>query len=150
MINPISQINLIDGLNINPIPLEMSQSMTTTKWLMAIQAKINEVILIRNEVVNDANSYTNGKYESAIKLIDDLKKLLNNGDIIPNESIGLEKLNSEFLTQMNSVVNNMVRDLSKTVWFGLNEEGYFYSVIPNDWEQINFNTNQDGNLILEY
>jgi hypothetical protein len=62
----------------------------------------------------------------------------------------LEKLKNDFLQQMGNVVVNMVHDLAKTVWFGINDNGYFYAVIPQDWEQIQFNTNQDGNLILQY
>lgn len=150
MFNPIQQINLLDGLNINPIPLEMGQAMTTTKWLMAIQAKVNEIIIIRNEVLSEANSYTDEKYNQVVNLINQLKTLLNQGDIIPNGSIGLEKLKIDFFNQMNEVVTNMVHDLAKTVWFGINDQGYFYAVIPSDWEQIQFNTNQDGHLILQY
>jgi hypothetical protein len=76
--------------------------------------------------------------------------MLNNGNIIPNGSIGLEKLNNDFIGQMSDVVTNMVHGLAKTVWFGINDNGYFYAVIPSDWEQIQFNTTQEGNLILQY
>jgi hypothetical protein len=150
MFNQIDQINLLNGLNLNPIPLEFSQGITTTEWLLSIQSKVNEIIIIRNEVVQDANNFTLQKYEEVKKLIDDLKELLNNGNIIPNGSIGLEKLKSDFFDKIEDVVVNMVHNLAKTVWFGINDNGYFYAVIPSDWEQIQFSTNQDGNLILQY
>jgi hypothetical protein len=150
MFNPIDTINLLDGLNINPIPLEMGQAMTTTKWLMAIQAKVNEIIILRNDILSEAENYTNIKNNQVIQAIEDLKELLNTGDIIPNGSIGLDKLKSDFLNTMNDVVTNMVHDIAKTVWFGINDNGYFYAVIPSDWQQINFDTTQEGNLILQY
>jgi hypothetical protein len=150
MFNQIDQINLLNGLNLNPIPLEFSQGITTTEWLLSIQSKVNEIIIIRNEVVQDANNFTLQKYEEVKKLIDDLQTLLNNGNIIPNGSIGLEKLKSDFFDKIEDVVINMVHNLAKTVWFGINDNGYFYAVIPSDWEQIQFSTNQDGNLILQY
>jgi hypothetical protein len=150
MFNQIDQINLLNGLNLNPIPLEFSQGITTTEWLLSIQSKVNEIIIIRNEVVQDANNFTLQKYEEVKKLIDDLQSLLNNGNIIPNGSIGMEKLKSDFFDKIEDVVVNMVHNLAKTVWFGINDNGYFYAVIPSDWEQIKFSTNQDGNLILQY
>ena len=150
MFNQIDPLNLFTGFNLNPIPLEASQSMTTTEYLMAIQAKINEVILIRNDVINDASTYTNQKYNELLNIINDLKTLLNNGNILPDGSIGLEKLRSDFLNQMNNTVINMVHDIASIVWFGINDAGYFYSVIPQNWENIIFDTNQEGNLILKY
>lgn len=150
MFNKIEPLNLLNGLNLNPVPLEFSQSLTTTEMLLAIQSKVNQIILIRNEVIEDSNNFTIEKFDLLDAKINELKTLLNNGNIIPNGSIGLEKLKGDFIDKMSDVVTNMVHDLAKTVWFGINDNGYFYAVIPQDWEQIQFNTNQDGNLILQY
>ena len=47
----------LNGLNLNPIPLEFSQSMTTTKTLAMILAKLDQVIGFTNEwydtIIND-------------------------------------------------------------------------------------------------
>mgnify|MGYP000346560759 CR=1 FL=1 len=40
----IDNIKLFNGLNVNPIPLEFSQSMTTTKELAYIESLINNLI----------------------------------------------------------------------------------------------------------
>jgi hypothetical protein len=150
MFNIIDPINLLPNLSTNPIPLEFGQAMTTREILDALQAKVNEMILVRNEVVQDANNFTIEKFNILQGLLNDLTTMLNNGNIIPNGSIGLEKLQNDFLGQMSDVVTNMVHGLAKTVWFGINDNGYFYAVIPSDWEQIQFNTTQEGNLILQY
>jgi hypothetical protein len=150
MYNQLPLLDLLPNLNTNPIPLEFGQSLTTGEMLASLQAKVNEIIIIRNEVVQDANNYTIEKFNQLQQLINELTTMLNNGNIIPNGSIGLEKLNNDFLGQMGDVVTNMVHNLAKTVWFGINDNGYFYAVIPSDWEQIQFNTTQEGNLILQY
>jgi hypothetical protein len=135
--NQVSNINLIDGLNMNPVPLEASQEMTTTKWLMAIQNKLNDIILVRNEVVNDANSYTDDKIDSLAKSITDLQNLINGSKLIPNQDI-------------QNFVTTSVSNAIKTVSFGINNDGYFYAVIPSSWNEITFDTNDEGNLILKY
>lgn len=150
MYNEIPLLNLLPNLSPNPIPLEFGQAMTTRETLDAIQAKVNEMIIIRNEVLQDANNFTIEKFNVMQNLLNELTTMLNNGNIIPNGSIGLEKLTNNFLSQMSDVVTNMVHGLAKTVWFGINDNGYFYAVIPSDWEQIQFNTTQEGNLILQY
>lgn len=150
MFNIIEPLNLLPNLSPNPIPLEFGQAMTTREILDALQAKVNEMIIVRNEVVQDANNFTIEKFNILQGLLNDLTTMLNNGNIIPNGSIGLEKLQNDFLGQMSDVVTNMVHGLAKTVWFGINDNGYFYAVIPSDWEQIQFDTTQEGNLILQY
>lgn len=44
----ISNVDILNGLNINPIPLEFSNSLTTTKWLCEMQAKLTSVITAVN------------------------------------------------------------------------------------------------------
>ena len=54
----IEHINLIDGMNIQPIPLSAGNEITTTKWLMAIQDKINKIIDMGNAWEKNANEYS--------------------------------------------------------------------------------------------
>lgn len=62
----IDKIDLLSGLNLNPIPLEFSQSLTTSEWLLAIQSKVNEAVEYVNSIEGVANSYT----DEQIKIID--------------------------------------------------------------------------------
>lgn len=148
--NIVQPINLVDGLNINPISLEFSQGLTTTKWLLAMQAKINEVILIRNEVINEANVYSDTKYNAVSTELNNLLTLLNNGNIIPDGSIGLEKLKADFSQQFTDLVINTVHNAAQFVSFELNDNGHFIAVIPSTWSDIDFSTDTSGNLILNY
>lgn len=146
----IQPLNLVEGLNINPIPLEFSQGITTTKWLLAMQAKINEAVLISNEAMAENTAYTDEKYNVVAQEINNLISSLNNGDIIPDGSIGLEKLKADFSAQFIDSIADTVRDVAKFVTFGLNDNGNFIAIIPSSWDNIVFGTDTDGNLILNY
>lgn len=39
----ITNVEFLNGLNINPIPLEFTQALTTTKWLLEMQAKLSSI-----------------------------------------------------------------------------------------------------------
>jgi hypothetical protein len=150
MFDKIPNIDLMNGLNINPIPLEFSQEMTTTKMLAAIQAKINQMIDFRNNAVSDAISYTDEECYKINKAFDELKNLINTVEIIPDGSLGIKKLSEDFLNVVNNKVIDMVKELTTTVWFGINDNGFFYAVIPESWNEITFETDVEGKLILKY
>jgi hypothetical protein len=76
------------GLNMNPIPMEFSQQMTTTKWLMALLAKIDEVI-----------GFTNGWYDEIIK---DLE----------NDGVLYGKLSAEFLTSFGNEITALQNNIT--------------------------------------
>lgn len=42
-------IDLFDGMNVHPIPMDFSNSMTTTEFLLNLQKKVNELIALWNE-----------------------------------------------------------------------------------------------------
>jgi hypothetical protein len=145
----ISSIDLFDGLNISPIPLEFSQEMTTTKILAAIQAKVNEIIDFRNNAVSDANNYT----DEQIKILNDVLTVLQNnlnlGTLVPKGSLTLDKFNSDFLSNLNNLIQNQLSQSAKFVSFGIDDNGYFYADIPDNWNGVTFDTDSDGHLILE-
>lgn len=147
MNNLIDNINLIDGLNLNPIPLEFSQQLTTTKYLGEIEHKINRVIDIINSLETNSTKYTDQEVK---KLRDELKVLyqeIYNGDIIKDGSISLKKLNKQFLTDLQGLILEYVHDSVKFVTFGL-VDGHFVANIPRSWSDITFSTNGEGQLVL--
>ena len=149
MNNLIPHIDLLNGLNMNPISLEASQSMTTTKWLMAIQAKLNTIIDLSNGTIGTTNNYTDEKFKVLQAEYDNLLKLLNNGDIIPNGSISLSKLEESFFTNLRNIATEYVHKSAKFVTFGLDDNGNFISYIPSTWEDIVFSTSEIGELLLD-
>ena len=41
-----------------------------------------------------------------------------------------------------------IASVAKFVWFGLTDDGYFMAVIPDSWESIQFDTTNEGQLML--
>lgn len=73
----LEPIDLFNGLNMNPVPLEFSQSLTTSEWLCAMQAKINEVVKAVNNIENEAEKYTDEQIEQLKAYIEELNKTLS-------------------------------------------------------------------------
>lgn len=59
----LNNFNLFTGLNINPIPLEFSNSLTTVEFLGALQKKLNELITECNKAFKDIDTSHDKKLE---------------------------------------------------------------------------------------
>lgn len=143
----IDHINLLDGLNLNPIPLDFSQQISTTKWLGAIEAKVNSVIDIVNNMENDNNTYTDEQIAKIQKEIDELNRMLLSGEYIKDGSIKVEKLDPSFYKDLQSVVVNYVHEATKFVTFGLKGD-YFVAYMPYSWKDLDFGTTENGELTI--
>lgn len=143
----IDHINLLDGLNLNPIPLDFSQQISTTKWLGAIEAKVNSVIDIVNNMENDNNTYTDEQIAKIQKEIDELNRMLLSGEYIKDGSIKVEKLDPSFYKDLQSVVVNYVHEATKFVTFGLQGD-YFIAYMPYSWKDLDFGTTENGELTI--
>jgi hypothetical protein len=148
MNNLLNHIDLLCGLNMNPIPLEVSQSMTTTKWLMAMQAQINLMVDFSNGILKGNEAYTDAKMAILQAEYDALMVALNNGNIIPDGSIMPIKLNSAFFTTLEATITNYVHNATMFVSFGLDDNGHFIAYIPDTWNDIIFSTDIYGDLVL--
>lgn len=91
------------------------------------------------------------EYLKLIKNIDELTKEFNKykkGDTIPNKSITFNKLADDVKSILKNWVCEQIHDSAKFVGFGLDENGYFKAYIPSSWSEIQFDTSEDGRLIL--
>lgn len=150
MNNLIEHINVVDGFNINPISLEAGQEMTTTKWLMAMQSKINNFIDQSNGVLGTANAYTDEQISALNNSLNQLLKSIEDGSYLLDGSIDISKINSTFMATIEETVTTLVNDRVKLVWFGLDDDGHFCAWIPSNWSNIKFTTDMEGHLILNY
>jgi hypothetical protein len=144
----IQHIDLINGISLNPIPMEVGQQETVTKWLMGIQSKVNSIIDMGNAWESNANKYTDASAKIIQAEYDALMVLINNGNIIPNGSIDMDKLNTSFLSDLQDIILQYVHNSSKFISFGLDDNGYFVAYIPETWDEITFSTSVDGELCL--
>lgn len=97
----IHDINIVNGaFNLNPIPLEFSQTVTTTKWLMCIQSKVNEVVECVNSLdstlTNTSISYTKQEILRLSELINEnineIESSIESLDNVLNNKIDMTKI----------------------------------------------------------
>ena len=69
---------------------------------------------------------------------------------IPDGSVTLKKLADDVMEELRNVVVEELVGLGKFVMFGLTDDGYFCVDIPQNWEDVTFDTDETGNLVLEY
>ncbi len=66
------------------------------------------------------------------------------------KEIGINQIDIMIDTWLEKNMANVIADVAKTVWFGLTDDGYFMAVIPESWNEIEFDTSDNGELILQY
>lgn len=147
--NLVEHINLVDGFNINPVPLEVGQEVTTTKWLMAIQSKVNKIIDLGNTWEINANNYTDEQAKILQKEIDELLHLVDTGEIVKDGSLTFKKMNTSFIDDFQDFIIQKVYEATKFVFFGLDKD-YFCAWFPDTWNDMQFSTTENGELTLEY
>lgn len=145
----IEHINLIDGMNLQPITLEASNEMTTTGWLMAIQDKINKIIDMGNAWEKSANDYTDDLRNDINKEFAELQKLIDTGEIVKDGTLTFKKMNTDFINDFQDFIIQKVYEATKFVFFGL-EKDYFCAYFPDSFNDFSFSTDIDGHLCLEY
>lgn len=66
------------------------------------------------------------------------------GKIEDFDHIILEQTEQWLSENMEDILTQAVQ----IVWFGLTDDGYFMAVIPENWSQIDFDTSNEGQLLL--
>lgn len=49
---------------------------------------------------------------------------------------------------LNENMEDILTQAVQLVWFGLTDDGYFMAVIPENWHDVNFDTTNEGQLML--
>lgn len=69
---------------------------------------------------------------------------LLDGKIEDFDRIILEKTQNWLDENMEDILTQAVQ----LVWFGLTDDGYFMAVIPDNWKDVQFDTTNEGQLML--
>lgn len=85
----------------------------------------------------------------AAKLKEVQDTLTQYGDILDGkiedfDQIILDKTTAWLDANMEDIMTQAVQ----LVWFGLTDDGYFMAVIPPNWKDVQFDTSNDGQLML--
>lgn len=99
---------------------------------------------------DDSLSY----YESLCKIADKLNEVIQSSNGIQPALEEIQSQINDLKNQIDDIDTNYVMELIqsylqqsiKTVSFGLTTDGYFIAYIPDGWNDISFNTIQEGEL----
>ena len=143
----LSDLQQIDNFfkesNIKPIYDSRSDFTTNAPSFYEYLAKHNHLIRILAHRIYD---YDKILYDKLMKVERTLKEY---SDILDNkindfDNIILNKTEKWLSENMKGILTQAI----KIVWFGLTDDGYFMAVIPENWDSINFDTTENGELIL--
>src|SRR5699024_6005183 len=98
------------------------------------------------ELSNKIWEYDKILYEKLKEVEDTLQEYADilDGKINDFDQIILTKTEKWLDENMEDILTQAV----KIVWFGLTDDGYFMAVIPENWREIEFDTTNDGELVL--
>lgn len=133
------------------IPTIFDDSLSYLQMLGKLKNVVNECVNAIEKLSKD-NITTNGNIEmlkDKVRFLEIKIEGIEKGYNIPDNSITLQKLASDVLNQIQEYVEESVYNCAKFVSFGLDEDGYFVAYIPHNWKDIEFDTSDNGELILK-
>ena len=104
-----------------------------------------------DEVINTLNEWI-AENQPKIDDYETLYEMMMAGNLPPGVQEGLNKW-----MEIHGI--DLVGNLAKLVFFGINDDGYFFASIPDSWDVIRFNTTgldvnipgyEYGHLVLSY
>ena len=140
--------NMNNGL-MKILPLDYREVFTTSKMILLAKEKINEIVKLVNALENSENAYTNEKIGEVENKITELTTKLESGNFIKDHTINADKMDMTFVDDLQNYIMRYLGQCVQMVTFGLNEDGYFVAYIPRSWKDIQFFTNESGQLCLK-
>lgn len=96
----LSNIDLLTGVRLHPIPFQVGAELTTTEWLCAIQSKLNECIDYVSSMNDNANEYTNAEIAKLdAKLIVEIEKV---NLLIDEAKVSYENYTDDEITKLSA------------------------------------------------
>jgi hypothetical protein len=149
MINPYIANDYFNPANPS-IPSTYEHTFSEFETLGKLITYVNALYAEYIKVQSDDETLTNS-YNSLIQQVETLQNMVTNfGNSIPDGSVSLSKLASDIINQLETFCIDIIHNYASFVCFGINDNGYFVATIPQSWSDINFDTDTDGNLILQY
>ena len=129
---------------LNILPAVYDDSMSYYEVLAAVTKKLNEVIAAQNS-----------ENEQMEQFVEQLNELVADYESYQDGEQG--RWESYMDSWLDTNYQTLIGDLAvHSVYFGLNDDGYFVAYIPENWSEITFDTVMDynsenyGRLILMY
>lgn len=117
-------------------------------WCQKVLPLVYDESLSYYEVLCKITDYINNMIKDDNQFIDDVETLKAEMKIVQ------EWIDNFDTSYLEGLVQEYITKVIKNVWFGISSGGYFMAVIPDGWEDIHFDTIQEGDLyghlVLEY
>lgn len=108
-------------------------------------AKDNNILKILATRIWEYDATLNSSLEHIQEVLQNYSAILDGK--LKNFDATVFRLVNEWIDEnMESIMTKAV----KMVWFGLTDDGRFMAVIPPSWSDIDFDTTENGHLILNY
>lgn len=133
------------------LPAVFDDSLSYYELVAKVVGKLNEVIASNNELAGYVGTNTRdiAQLKGDVELLNSEFEKVKNGNYASLYITALGKWLSENLI-------NVVGEIVKFVWFGLDDDGHFVAYIPTSWRFLTFDMVADpdspdyGRLLLSY
>lgn len=148
------KIDLFDGLNVHPVPLDFTNSLTTTEFLLALQNKVNELVETWNISFEKIKEYTKEEQVRIIEIVSQSIENLNteirnliNSEITETEA-KIETNKTELTENINNIKSELlerITSLERILNLISNGESIDLSELYNNYSEINLKYKQIEN-----
>ena len=148
------KIDLFDGLNVHPVPLDFTNSLTTTEFLFALQNKVNELVETWNTSFEKIKEYTKEEQNRIIEIVSQSIENLNTEirNLINSEITETEEKIETNKTELTENINNIKSELLERIValetilnLISNGESIDLSELYNNYSEINLKYTQIEN-----
>ena len=148
------KIDLFDGLNVHPVPLDFTNSLTTTEFLFALQNKVNELVETWNTSFEKIKEYTKEEQNRIIEIVSQSIENLNTEirNLINSEITETEEKIETNKTELTENINNIKSELLERIValesilnLISNGESIDLSELYNNYSEINLKYKQIEN-----
>lgn len=132
------------------IPTIFDDSLSYLEMVLKLRKVVNELVAATNQLgetsilQQEQIDYIKKQIEILEKRLDDFEK----GYTIKDGTIEIRMFAKDTLEQLQAWVEESFNRVAKFVTFGLTDDGYFCAYIPESWKDVEFDTSENGELIL--
>lgn len=132
------------------IPTIFDDSLSYLEMVLKLRKVVNELVAATNQLSETAILHKEqiDCIENQIKKLEKKISDFENGYTIKDGTIELRMFAKDTIEQLQIWAEEALSNAAKFVTFGLTDDGYFCAYIPESWKDVEFDTSENGELIL--
>lgn len=145
-------INDFEYKSLDVLPQAYPNTMSYSEQLNFVVAKIEEIINTYNQLETTTLSSIDKFNAISPKLIEleNEIELMKKGFYIEDGTIEFKKFSESCKQLIADFTVNTIDTISTFVTFGLDDSGNFVAYVPQRWNDLQFSTNDENRLVIEY